>query len=73
VFERPPGSGVWWINYYEHGKQRREKVGRKSAAIDLYRKRKTEIREGKKLPPLKRTAPVMVGDLRHAAQRAVHR
>ena len=63
IFERPPGSGVWWINYYENGKQRREKVGRKSAAIDLYRKRKTEIREGKKLPPLKRTAPVMVGDL----------
>lgn len=63
IFERPPGSGVWWINYYQDGKQRREKVGRKSAAIDLYRKRKTEIREGKKLPPLKRTAPVIVSDL----------
>jgi len=63
LFERPPGSGVWWINYYQHGKQHREKVGRKSAAIDLYRKRKTEIREGRKLPPLKRTAPVMIADL----------
>lgn len=63
IFERPPGSGIWWINYYQDGKQHREKVGRKSAAIDLYRKRKADIREGKKLPPLRRTAPVMLSDL----------
>jgi len=63
LFERPPGSGVWWINYYEHGKQHREKVGRKSDAIDLYRVRKAAIRMGQKLPPLKRTAPVIVADL----------
>ena len=49
--------------YYENGKQRREKVGLKSAAIELYRKRKTEILEGRKLPPLKRTKPVTVGNL----------
>lgn len=24
VFERPPGSGVWWIQYFDHG--RRQKV-----------------------------------------------
>lgn len=63
VFERPPGSGIWWINYYENGRQHREKVGRKSAAIDLYTKRKADIREGRKLPPLRRTAPVMLSDL----------
>lgn len=63
VFQRPPGSGVWWINYYEHGKQHREKVGSKQAAIDLYQIRKADIRMGRKLPPLKRTAPVMVSDL----------
>lgn len=63
LFERPPGSGIWWINYYQDGKQHREKVGRKSAAIDLYTKRKADIRERRKLPSLKRTAPVMVSDL----------
>src|SRR5580658_2910420 len=35
VFERPKGSGVWWINFYLNGKQRREKAGTRSAAIDL--------------------------------------
>lgn len=45
VFERPPGSGVWWINFYVDGVQRREKVGRKSDAIDLYRTRKTDAAE----------------------------
>lgn len=63
IFERPPGSGVWWINYYEYGKQHREKVGRKSDAIDLYRVRKAAIRLGQKLPTLKRAASVVVADL----------
>jgi integrase len=63
LFQRPPGSGVWWINYYENGKQRREKIGRKSDAIDAYRDRRLAIRRGEKLPDLKRTAPVMVADL----------
>ena len=39
----PPGSGVCWINYYEHGEQRREKVGRKSDAIKLYQQRRADI------------------------------
>lgn len=63
VFERPPGSGVWWINYYDHGKQHREKIGRKSDAIEAYMDRKTAIRRGEKLPELKRNAPVMISDL----------
>jgi len=50
VFERPPGSGVWWILYYIKGKRHREKVGRKGDAIDLYRTRKTDARRGVKLP-----------------------
>lgn len=53
VFERPPGSGIWWINYYVRGKQHREKVGRKSDAIDLYRTRKTDARRRIKLPELR--------------------
>jgi site-specific recombinase XerD len=51
VFERVPGSGIWWICFFDaDGRKRREKVGRKSAAIDLYHKRKTQVMEGKKLP-----------------------
>ena len=51
IFERPKGSGIWWIRYADQfGKIRREKVGPKSLAIAAYRKRKTEIREGKFFP-----------------------
>jgi integrase len=51
VFEKVPGSGTWWVRYVDaSGKLRREKVGTKSAAINLYRKRKTEAMAGKKLP-----------------------
>jgi integrase len=51
VFEREPGSGVWWICYFDRfGKRHREKAGTKSAAIKLYGKRKQHVLEGKKLP-----------------------
>jgi hypothetical protein len=42
---------VWWIRYADSkGKERREKVGRRSDAITLYNKRKTEALQRKKLP-----------------------
>ncbi len=50
VFEHPTGSGVWWINFYFAGRRHREKVGRRSDAIALYQKRKTQFRAGLKLP-----------------------
>jgi site-specific recombinase XerD len=51
VWEKVPGSGVWWIRFRDsNGKLRREKVGRKSDAIDLFRKRTEERRTGVKLP-----------------------
>lgn len=50
VYEHPAGSGVWWINFYADGKRHREKVGRRSDAIALYQRRKTDIRAGVKLP-----------------------
>ena len=53
VFERPKGSGLWWINFYQDGKQHREKAGSRSAAIDLYRIRKADARRGVKLPDLR--------------------
>jgi hypothetical protein len=51
IFEKNPGSGVWWVRYADgNGKARRETAGTKSAAITLYQKRKTEILQGRKLP-----------------------
>lgn len=50
VFEKEPGSGVWWIRFQAEGRIKREKVGRKSDAIALYQKRKADIRAGVKLP-----------------------
>ncbi len=51
VFEKMPGSGVWWVRYTDAaGKLRREKAGSKSAAITLYSKRKIQVLEGVKLP-----------------------
>ncbi len=51
VFEKIPGSGVWWIRYSDAmGRIRREKAGPKGAALTLYRKRKTEVLQRKKLP-----------------------
>jgi site-specific recombinase XerD len=57
VFEKHPGSGVYWIRFADGtGHIRREKAGTKSAALTLYRKRKTQILEGRKLPEnLRRT------------------
>ena len=51
IFEKRPGSGIWWICYFDQfGKKRREKAGTKSVAIKLYGKRKQQVLEGKKLP-----------------------
>jgi integrase len=59
VFEKVPGSGEWWICFWDaEGRKRREKAGTKSNAILLYRKRKTEALQGKKLPEVLRKAAV---------------
>ena len=59
IFEKVPGSGVWWVHFYDaSNKRRREKAGTKSAAIALYRKRKQEALEGRKLPEKLRCLPV---------------
>ena len=51
VFEKVPGSEIWWIRYADAmGRIRREKAGTKGAAIKLYSKRKTEALQSKKLP-----------------------
>lgn len=51
MFEKVPGSGVWYIRYVDaQGRYRREKAGTWGAARDLYIKQKNEALQGKKLP-----------------------
>jgi site-specific recombinase XerD len=62
VFERKPGD--WWIRYTDaQGRYRREKASTKGMAIDLYRKRKVEALEGKKLPERLRRATVTFAEV----------
>lgn len=64
VFERPTNSNIWWIRYIDAGgKERREKAGSKSVAIQLYRKRKQQALEGKKLPEKLRARAVLFNEL----------
>jgi hypothetical protein len=50
VFEKVPGSGVWWIHFYDsEGRRHREKVGRKSDAQRLYLQRKAHAAAGRKI------------------------
>jgi site-specific recombinase XerD len=64
VFEKVPGSGVWWVRHADAmGRIRREKAGKKSAALMLYRKRKTESLQQKKLPESLRSPMVSFAEL----------
>jgi site-specific recombinase XerD len=68
VFEKVPGSGVWWVRHADAmGRIRREKAGTKSAALTLYRKRKTESLQRKKLPESLRSPMVSFAELAHDA------
>ena len=68
MFEKVPGTGVWWIRYADAmGRIRREKAGPKSSALVLYRKRKTESLQGKKLPENLRAPMVSFADLAREA------
>jgi site-specific recombinase XerD len=64
VFEKVPGSGVWWIQFFDSGgRRRREKVGRKSVAIKLVEKRRADAREGVKMPANLRAKPVTFAEI----------
>jgi integrase len=55
VFEKHPGSGVWWICYKgADGKIHRETAGTKVNAGKLYHKRKTEALSAQKLPEIQK-------------------
>lgn len=63
IYERVPGSGVWWIQYTDaQGRRHREKAGLYSSADKLLDIRHTETLQGKKLPAL-RAKPVTFGEL----------
>ena len=64
LFERPKGSGSWWIRYADaQGKERREKAGTKASAKLLYQKRKQQALEGKKLPEKLRAKAILFNEL----------
>jgi integrase len=53
IFERPKGSGVWWVRYADqYGLLHREKCGAKSLAQAVYKLRKTAIKQAKFFPEL---------------------
>lgn len=55
LYEREKDSGEWWIRWTDQdGRLHREKAGTKSAALTLYRKRKQQSLERRKLPELHR-------------------
>jgi site-specific recombinase XerD len=64
VYEKVPGSGIWWIRYADsRGNIRREKVGRQSDAATLVGKRRTEALLKNKLPEKFRAKAVTFSDL----------
>lgn len=72
IFERPKGSGTWWIDYTDgQGVRHREKVGRRRAAIQAYDLRRQQIREGRFLPPRGASGPTFreLADERMAARK----
>jgi len=55
IFEKVPGSGIWWIRYVDaQGRYRREKAGTWGTADKLLDRRRGEALEGKKLPELRK-------------------
>jgi len=63
VYENPVGGGIWWINYYVEGRRHREKVGRRSDAISLYQRRKTDARMGIKMPEVRPRRSVLFEEI----------
>ena len=59
VYEHPPGSGVYWIQYFDqNGRRCREKAGSLSKAKSLVSQRRADIKKAKLFPapPTKKSA-----------------
>lgn len=63
MYERDPGSGIWWVRFSEDGKIRRKKVGRRSDAVAVYQKQKSEVRVDIKLPSNLRQRSITISEL----------
>ncbi len=64
LYERVPGSGVWWIQWNDgQGKKHREKVGGKEDARKLYQERKTRVLRNEKLPELMPKKVLLLKDM----------
>lgn len=64
IFEKVPGSGVWWIRYVDaQGRYRREKAGTWGNADKLLTKRKNEALQRKKLPETLRQRVVPLAEI----------
>ncbi len=64
VFERPSGSGVWWVRYTDENRHlHREKVGPKGLAVKVYQKRKNEIQERRFFPERIGRRDVLLADM----------
>ncbi|MCL4486327.1 MAG: phage integrase SAM-like domain-containing protein [Nitrospirae bacterium] len=50
VFERPAGSGIWWVRFIAEGKEVRRKIGRKTDAKEYYMRVRAQILEGRYEP-----------------------
>jgi len=61
----PQGKrGEWWVEWYDcDGGRHREKAGTKSLALDLYRRRKSEVRQLVKFPGSMRQRDARLKDL----------
>lgn len=67
LWERNPGSGVWWIRYRDaDGRLRRKKIGRKRAAEDALNAARNKRQEGTALPVNLRNKGVKFKDLAEA-------
>ena len=68
IFEKVPGSGIWWIQYFDaDGRRRREKAGTRGNAIDRLRKQKALVLTGQKLPEKLRARPTTFRQIAEAA------
>jgi integrase len=64
IFEKVPGSGVWWIRYVDAQKRyRREVAGSWSQARDLLAKRRGQALAGAKLPEKLRKPVATFGEI----------
>jgi site-specific recombinase XerD len=68
TFERPAGSGVWWISYRDGaGKRHREKIGRLDDALAASVDRRRQVLEGRYVPPQSRKRSTTFRELAGAA------